>query len=359
VLPAASPPPVPVGPFEPPPPHAPAAIRPAAIARKRQFVNNLSTGAHLTPVARREADQVTGPSRARADAMPAVTCRSPRWGAASIAMLPWQAVAIPAALMVALLSTGCSHAPERQPAAPGPRPTLRLMTYNVNFGIAGDAPTLAAIESGGADVVFLQEISKQWETSLRATFGARYPHVVFYPRGGAGGIGAMSRLPIRAHQLLASEGDGWFPALRLVLDSPLGALQVLVVHLRPPVSDGGSFISGHFTAPAIHEKEIARFCETLDRDLPTMVVGDFNEEEDGRAVAYLASAAWKMKSALPEFAPDRPTWRWPTTFHTFERRLDHIVYDGRLEPLKVEVLDAGRSDHFPVVGVFVRARAPM
>jgi endonuclease/exonuclease/phosphatase family metal-dependent hydrolase len=109
----------------------------------------------------------------------------------------------------------------------------------------------------------------------------------------------------------------------------------------------------------------------LDRALPTLVVGDFNEDEDGRAVAYLARAEWndghdarsvnvnvKMKSALPEFAPDRPTWRWPTSFHTFERRLDHIVYDLRLEPLDVQVIDAGNSDHFPVVGVFVLARAP-
>ena len=277
-------------------------------------------------------------------------------------MLPWQALAIPAALIVALLSSGCSHAPERQPTAPGPRPALRLMTYNVNFGIAGDGPTLAAIESGQADVVLLQEINKPWERSLRARFEATYAHSVFHPRGGAGGIGVMSRLPIRAQQLIATEGDGWFPALRLVFDSPLGALQVLVVHLRPPVSDGGSFVAGHFTAPAIHEKEIARFCEALDRDLPTMVAGDFNEEEDGRAIAYLARGACgnrTMTSALPQFAPDRPTWRWPTTFHTFERRLDHIVYDGRLEPLSVEVLDAGRSDHFPVVGVFVRARAPL
>jgi len=278
-------------------------------------------------------------------------------------MLSWQALAIPAALIVALLSSGCSHAPELQPTPPGPRPALRLMTYNVNFGIAGDGPTLAAIESGQADVVFLQEINKPWETSLRARFDGAYPHAVFYPRGGAGGIGVMSRLPIRAQQLIPrEEGDGWFPALRLVLDSPLGPLQVLVVHLRPPVSDGGSFVSGHFTAPAIHEKEIARFCQTLDRNLPTMVVGDFNEEEDGRAVAYLARGAcanWKMKSALPQFAPERPTWRWPTALHTFERRLDHIVYDGRLEPLSAEVLDGGRSDHLPVVGVFVRARVPL
>ena len=137
----------------------------------------------------------------------------------------------------------------------------------------------------------------------------------------------MSRLPIREQKLILPEGDGWFPALRLVLDSPLGPVQALVVHLRPPVSDGGSFVSGHFTAPAIHEKEITRFCQALDHNLPTMVVGDFNEEDDGRAIAYLARAEWRMKSALPQFAPDRPTWRWPTTFHTFERQLDHIIYD--------------------------------
>src|SRR6186997_1192815 len=131
----------------------------------------------------------------------------------------WQALAVPVALIIALLS-GCSHEPTRQPRAPGKQPTLRLMTYNVNFGIPGDGPTLAAIESGRADVVFLQEINKPWVDSLRATFAATYPHMAFYPRGGAGGIGVMSRRPIRDQQLIPREQDGgWFPALRLILDS--------------------------------------------------------------------------------------------------------------------------------------------
>lgn len=271
----------------------------------------------------------------------------------------WQTVAVPAALILALLS-GCSHPPARTPRPPGTQAALRVMTYNVNYGIPGDGPTLAAIESGHTDVVFLQEINRAWEQSLRARFGPAYPHMIFHPRGGAGGIGLMSRLPIGGERLIAPEGDGWFPALRLVLDSPLGPVQVLVVHLRPPVSDGGSFVTGHFTAPAIHEQEIARFCAALDRALPTLVVGDFNEEEDGRAIAYLARGEWnnvQMKSALPEFQPERPTWRWPTSVHTFERRLDHLIYDLRLEPLSVEVMEAGRSDHLPVVGVFVLARA--
>ena len=120
--------------------------------------------------------------------------------------------------------------------------------------------------------------------------------------------------------------------------------------------------AGRAPAPAgqrrrIHEQEIARFCQKLDRALPTLVVGDFNEEEDGRAVAYLARAEWGMRSALPEFEPKQPTWRWPTSVGTLERRLDHIAYDVRLEPLSVEVLEAGRSDHLPVVGVFVSAVA--
>lgn len=77
-------------------------------------------------------------------------------------------------------------------------------------------------------------------------------------------------------------------------------------------------------------------------------------------ITYLerADGPMKMKSALPEFQPDRPTWRWPTALHTFEGQFDHIVYDPRLDPLSVEVFEAGRSDPFPVVGVFVLAHTP-
>jgi endonuclease/exonuclease/phosphatase family metal-dependent hydrolase len=272
-------------------------------------------------------------------------------------MVTWQALAVPAALIVALL-TGCSHEPTRQPRAPGPQPSLRVLTYNVNFGIPGDGPTLAAIESGNADVVFLQEINTAWARALRSRFGATFPNMLFYPRGGAGGIGVMSRLRIHGQQLIPPEGDGWFPALRLVVDSPLGPVQVLVVHLRPPVSDGGSFVAGHFTAPAIHEKEISLFLHAaqLDRSIPTLVVGDFNEEGDGSAIAYLARPEYRMTSGLTEFAPARPTWRWPTSVWTFEGQFDHIVYDTHLEPLAVQVLNEGRSDHLPVVGVFILAR---
>src|SRR4029079_3918897 len=87
-----------------------------------------------------------------------------------------------------------------------------------------------------------------------------------------------------------------------------------------------------------------------DPDLPTLIVGDFNEDEHGRAVRWLTSNGYR--SALPEFQPGAKTWRWKTSIGTLRGRYDHLCYNDRLTPLRVEVRNAGQSDHLPVVGVF-------
>jgi endonuclease/exonuclease/phosphatase (EEP) superfamily protein YafD len=259
-----------------------------------------------------------------------------------------------AALLLAVMPA-CSSA--RTPQAPSPgRPHLGVMTYNVNYGLAsvegGDDDTMAAIEQGDADLVLLQETNEAWEQSLRKRFAKRYPHMAFRHCCLAGGLAVLSKHPLVSKQLLESEA-GWFPAWRLVVDSPLGPLQVLNVHLRPPVSDGGSVVSGYFSTPPIREKEIVQHYGTLDGDMPTLIVGDFNES-DGRAIAYLEQRG--MRSGLPEFAVPQDTWRWNTSVGTVHSQLDHIVYHPeQLRPLSVRVLPLGRSDHMPVVGVFERA----
>ena len=129
---------------------------------------------------------------------------------------------------------------------------------------------------------------------------------------------------------------------------------MLNVHLRPAISNGGSVVSGYFLTPPVREREIEAFAASLDPDIPTLVVGDFNEHENGRAGRWLRERG--MRSALPEFSPYAKTWRWPTSVGlTLRGRYDHIVYDPRLEPLRVAVRPVGRSDHLPVVGVFALA----
>jgi endonuclease/exonuclease/phosphatase (EEP) superfamily protein YafD len=257
---------------------------------------------------------------------------------------------------LSLLANGCARAVVPRPRATGPQgPGLRLLTYNVNFGLAGDGETLAAVKDAHADLALLQETNADWERALRAELAGAYPEMHFQHRGGAGGLALLSRLPVLASEIIPPTGDGWFPAWRVVVDSVLGKLQALNVHLRPPVSDGGSFVSGYFSTRAVRVHEIEALYARLRPGLPTLIAGDFNEEPDGRVTAYLAGKG--MVSALQRHAPEEPTWRWDTSVGTLRRQLDHIVHDDRLEVVSLEVRTAGRSDHLPVVAV-LRATAP-
>jgi endonuclease/exonuclease/phosphatase (EEP) superfamily protein YafD len=259
------------------------------------------------------------------------------------------------ALMLVLLG-GCVSRPTRT-AAPiaADTPHVTVATYNVNYALADDAQTLAAVaQQTDADVVFLQETNERWEQNLRASLGATYPHIEFKHHPPCGGLAVLSKLPIERIEYI--EPTSWFPAARVVIDSAVGKLQVLSVHLRPPISDSGSAVSGYFGTPPVRREEVESFTKKLDPSLPTLIVGDFNESESGEALKWLRGRGYT--SALPEFAPKSQTWRWKTSYLSLHGRYDHLCYDHRLTPVRVEVRSVGRSDHLPVVGVFTRAGQP-
>lgn len=231
---------------------------------------------------------------------------------------------------------------------------MTVLTYNVNYGLAGDPPTTEAIRSANADMAFLQETTEAWEQHLRAELSSVYPHMAFKHCCGAGGLAVLSKRPIQPAEVIEPTEGGWFPAWRVVVDTELGPIQVLNVHLRPMLSDSGSVVSGYFTTPPLREAQIERYHAYLNPNMPTLVVGDFNEGSGGRAIAYLADRGFR--TALPEFGGSQKTWHWPTSVGTVSAQLDHIVYDEQLEPMDVRVVPMGRSDHLPVWGVFRRVK---
>lgn len=253
------------------------------------------------------------------------------------------------AVMAIILGASCS-VQESTPNEPQPSgPTLRVLTYNVNYGLAGDAETLAAIGEAEADVVVLQETTPAWERAIREShpLSERYPHMRFHHDRGAGGLAILARFPLQEQEIIEAPSE-WFPAWRLVVDSPLGTVQLLAVHLRPPVSDSGSVVSGYLSTPPVREQEIVEYLEHLDPSLPTIVAGDFNER-DGRAMEALRARGFR--SALTELHGRQNTWRWQTSLGEIRAQLDHVAHDKRLAPRSAEVIEAGRSDHLPVVVV--------
>jgi len=241
------------------------------------------------------------------------------------------------------LATGCSGPSTPRMPQPG-QPVFTVASYNINFGLAGDPITLKAIAAIDADLLLLQETTPEWEKHLRKRLGADYPYIGFRHCCRAGGLAVLSRFPLEDGAYVENP-EGWFPAWRVVVASPLGPIQVLNVHLRPPVSDSGSWVSGYFNTDRFRLGEIDHFIAELQPDMPALVVGDFNEES-GDAMQRLYDRG--MRDAVSELAPSADTWRWPLPIGELSFTLDHLFYSCELVAVRAEVLKVGRSDHFPV-----------
>lgn len=259
------------------------------------------------------------------------------------------------AIVVALAAcSSCSeHGPVREPGAPA-SDQLRVVSYNVNFGLAGDPLGVRAVGPLLGDIVFLQETNAAWENAFVEALGRRYPHHRFtHPNEWpAGGMGVLSRYPIESITELPTFG-GFFFAWRVVVETNLGRIQVLNVHLRPPMSDGGSWVVGYFSTRENRLEEIEHHLAALDPTLPTLIVGDFNEESDGLALGRLSQLGYGDSTA--QFHPKKPTWKWSTSSGvTLRFQLDHILHDMHFVPVASQIVNAGRSDHFPIWTDFER-----
>ena len=262
-----------------------------------------------------------------------------------------------ALLTPAMLAVASNASGEAEPP-PAPRPTtpqLVVMTYNVNYGTNGRDETLAAIAAGHADLVLLQETTPSWEKALRKRFADAYPHMVFrHDDRAAGGFAVLSRNPIRNEIGLPPPPGAFFPAQTFTVDTPLGALDVLHVHLRPAIV-GGSWIKGYFETPPIRRREIEAHWKRLARK-PAIVAGDFNEEP-GKAVEQFLSD--KGLHRIP--TGGKPTtWSWSGEYQGRPVELafdiDHVVIAGSLAAKHAHVLAGGKSDHRAVVVTLAAAR---
>lgn len=228
-----------------------------------------------------------------------------------------------------------------------------LMTYNVNYANPDPDRSIDAIAAADADVVLLQEITDAWRARLVKRLATQYPHQTFHP-GRAGGLAVLSKREVRSDELWSPPAGGFFPAERLVVASPLGDVQILHVHLRPNV-DRGDWIRGWQTTPPVRRREIETYFAKLTTGMPTIVAGDFNELPSGLAVAFLADRGFA-----------RIATTGPTTWHhvidvagakvsALSLDIDHVVVDRSFISSDARVLDAGASDHRPVVVILARA----
>ena len=245
-----------------------------------------------------------------------------------------------------MISAGCVS-PALSPRAPTQgQPALAVMTYNVHLHRYDDPATVAAILGPDADVVCLREVSGGWARVIDRRLRARYPHVAL-EAGGSSGVAILSRYPLSDG---ARIDGGRHPAYRVVAHTPLGRVQIVSVHLRPVFSGRGDPVSSWAGLPDDHVVQIRDVLRDSDGELPTVVLGDFNEGPDGAAIAWLERRGFR--NALPAFRPGQPTWRHPSPGGQLDATIDHVLFDDRLVALDAWTERRGRSDHLPVIARF-------
>jgi endonuclease/exonuclease/phosphatase family metal-dependent hydrolase len=251
-------------------------------------------------------------------------------------------------LVALALLPGCGQRP-LEPRDPTPGvPNFRVATFNILDEGSSDPANVEAVGLLNADIIALQEVTPAWETVLRARYSSRYPNMLFHASGAAG-LGFLTIYPLVDVMFLPAP-NGWHPAWHVHVQTPAGQLGLLSVHLVSPNVKGLNVLSALSTAKTDHHAELVDFADKCFLGGPTMVVGDFNEGENGGGVSYLESRGFQ--DALPLFHPGQGTWQTASLGGQMSQALDHIMFDKSVQPLNTYVLRVGNSDHLPVVAFF-------
>ena len=280
--------------------------------------------------------------------------------------------------LLAVLVAAFVGALSGQDAAPGALATqdagegLRLMTFNIRYGTAGDGPNAWAnrralvadiIRRSDPDVLAIQEgLAFQLE-ELGDVLGD-YRKLGQHREGGL--EGEFSGLYVNELRVRVRDwGEFWLSPTPDSVGSQGwdAALPRMAVWVEIEYIDGGQPIrvyGTHFD----HRGEVARLesarliARHAEDGPPAVVMGDLNLQEESEPLGVFFDR--RYRSAFRVAHPESEVG----TFNGFRdasggRRLDHILLDPRLEPLAAEIFDeqvngVWPSDHFAVSALVAR-----
>lgn len=261
-------------------------------------------------------------------------------------------------IIVFVCLSGCAHfKPYNYQLQPKVKNTFRVTSYNVNWGQGirqiQDAPSVInAILKTHANIVLLQETTPFWEKIIRKNLRGQYPFIQFKHFPHAGGLAILSKQKFDTW-FYGETSIGWHPVWIIVTKTAQGKVQIANVHLNPPlVSEGNLGIFAHavYTTGGKRRQEAKFIYAHLQKSLPTIIAGDFNEGDLGYAVKWLGKKGFSDATAV---AKNRlHTWEWSIGWINFHDRYDRVFFNKSLTLHNFQVVHWGSSDHYPVVADF-------
>jgi endonuclease/exonuclease/phosphatase (EEP) superfamily protein YafD len=219
---------------------------------------------------------------------------------------------------------------------------LRVLEANVCNRVKPTAEAVASLRAEKADLVAILELTDRWEECL-APIATDLPHAVIGEQNELGsGVALYSRYPLReARVLVACEGAD--RQIEAIVEHPAGAIRVFVIHPLSPRS---------VERTSTRDRELALIAERCEAsDMPTLVIGDFNETPYGRPFAeFLDRTGYRGARDAVGFAPTWPAevdgWMMPEACRI---PIDHIVGSAHFVASDFRVGPHVGSDHMPII----------
>jgi endonuclease/exonuclease/phosphatase (EEP) superfamily protein YafD len=218
--------------------------------------------------------------------------------------------------------------------------TLKAISLNVWFRNPDLSAAVSYLESVGADVVALQEISEERALSI-APMMKSYPHVYANSAASTDSV-LFSKWPLLSVTTEKLSPDG-VSAIRAVIDWQGTPVTVIASHLHWPAGGGSS---RRRNAELVG---LARMTQPLDE--PLIMLGDFNITPWSPNFNSLADAFGLDDCTLGHGF--NPTWPSPLLFAGI--RIDHCFATSHWETVKVWTGPSIGSDHRPM-GVEMQLR---
>lgn len=234
---------------------------------------------------------------------------------------------------------------------------IKVLTYNLHSERHILAPMVSILRVCDADIIAVQELSREAAEVFDAELSDRYPYRALYTGVHANaGQGILSRFPITAERYWQNPQ---------IVSRTLGHLRVeidlsgrpLIVYNTHPVHPGMGD-QGFSSRPRGAEIDVV-LAEAAQDHHPVLIMGDFNmtdQSEDYQRVTRRYRDAFGMVGYGMGFTfPDLSTfqslpdyWPLPIRFVPF-LRLDYVFHSPHFHPLYAHVWPtSGGSDHRPV-----------
>lgn len=241
----------------------------------------------------------------------------------------------------AVLAGGLAAAPvvqylgagEDEPAA---GPTLKVLSLNIWFRRDDPLRLVSYLEASGADIIVLQEISREEAQQLGAALKS-YPHA-FIDGAAASDSVLFSKWPIRHASAVELASDA-VSALLAGIEWHGRRIDVVAAHLHWPL--------GARTATR-RDAELAGLAELARTNSnPLIVLGDFNVTPWSPHFTQLLETSRLRDCALGHGLD--PTW--PSPVQVLGIRIDHCLASLHWQTIDTHVGPHVGSDHRPMIAV--------